>query len=71
MLIVANISLDKTDNDKNTALHYASMLGYQEIAKVLLASGASCLIKNCMGMTAIGIAVPQLNDIFEPYRNSD
>lgn len=68
LLISAGTDIDRRDNDQNTALHYATELGYREIVQGLLNSGASCFISNSTGMTAVDLASAQLSDLFEKYK---
>ena len=56
LLLSAGTCFDQRDDDKYTALHYAAELGYKDIAEALVLHGASYLIKNSNGMTAVDLA---------------
>lgn len=58
MHLVKNINIDinTKDMDGQTALHYASSCGHEEVLKFLLESGADLSIKNCDGHTAKDVA---------------
>jgi ankyrin repeat protein len=68
LLMSAGVCIDKRDCDQNTALHYATEYGYRDIVQALLENGASPLIKNCTGMTAIELASANLADLFGKYK---
>lgn len=52
LLLGAGVCVDYRDKDLNTALHYAADLGHKAIVQVLLAEGASALLKNNRNLSA-------------------
>lgn len=51
-LVKARASLDNRDNEQNTALHLAAAYGQADVARCLLAAGASVCAENAGGCTA-------------------
>jgi hypothetical protein len=56
LLLDAGASLTATDDEGNTALHHAALLGSVRGAEVLLARGASVTVKNRKGQTPLSLA---------------
>lgn len=57
LLINKGCKVNLLDNDRNTALHYAASMGYEDIVEALLQSNAETNIKNYLGRTAADLCL--------------
>ena len=55
-LLVAGAAVDELDARGRTALHYAAAAGYTDVAKRLVAQGASLLVTDADGVTPLDAA---------------
>lgn len=65
----ANLKINQTDKDGNTALHYAVMNGDINLVKLLIKKGASTLLKNSKGLLPLDYSFNLFNDKIKPYNN--
>lgn len=57
LLINKGCKINLFDNDRNTALHYAASMGYEDIVEALLQNNAETNIKNYLGRTAADLCL--------------
>ena len=67
LLLGAGVEKDARDEDGNTALHYATELGYKPIVEMLIEHKARTDIRNCSGVLPRDLASPEIAKIMPQH----